>query len=316
VPDSAHHGVNGTDLERHEPEVVVILRTSAVVLNWKDPARTVRCVAALVASPTVEHVFVVDNESTGDLRTALGAADLLDNGACSLTEVPENRGFAGGVNLALRDALESGAEAVLAINNDAVITEASIAHLVAALGNNPKVGLVGPRIVHADGSEESAGGYLVPAVGITSHRSASRNAPDFITWACVLVRASALRDIGLLDERFFMYWEDVDFSLRLRASAWEFTICSDATATHEISTNRKSYPVAIKAYHTWSAITFARKHRGLWLLGSPLWLLISSLTNIARRRSGALRGLWLGIRLAREKALPAYRSQLRSSHFG
>jgi GT2 family glycosyltransferase len=269
-----------------------------------------------VASPSVEHVFIVDNESSGALRTALDDAQLLTDGACSLVEVPENRGFAGGVNLALRDALEQGFDAVLAINNDAVITEESIAVLITALQTNPKLGLVGPRIVHADGSEESAGGHLVPLAGITSHKSNAQSAPDFITWACVLVRASALRDVGLLDEKFFMYWEDVDFSLRLRAARWDFQICADATATHEISTNRKSYPVAIKAYHTWSAVTFAKKHRGLWLLGSPVWLLISGTTNIVRRRSGALRGLRLGAALARESAKPAYSSALRLKEFG
>lgn len=292
------------------------MRTGAVVLNWKDPARTVRCVAALVASPSVEHVFIVDNESSGALRTALDDAQLLTGGACSLVEVPENRGFAGGVNLALRDALQQDFDAVLAINNDAVITEESIAVLITALQTNPRMGLVGPRIVHSDGSEESAGGNLVPLVGVTNHKAVAKSGPDFITWACVLVRASALREVGLLDETFFMYWEDVDFSIRLRAANWKFQICADATATHEISTNRKSYPVAIKAYHTWSAVTFAKKHRGRWLLGSPLWLLISGTTNVARRRTGALRGLWLGVSLSRENTKPAYMSPLRLREFG
>jgi len=292
------------------------LRTSAVVLNWKDPTRTVRCVAALVASPSIEHVFIVDNESSGELRSALADAKLLEPEASSLVEVPENRGFAGGVNLALQLSLEQGYEAILVINNDAVVTEESISLLTATLERKPRTGLVGPRIVHADGSEESAGGQLVPMAGISRHQSGSGTAPDFITWACVLVRASALRDIGLLDEQFFMYWEDVDFSLRLRAGNWDFEICERATATHEISTNRKSYPVAIKAYHTWSAALFAKKHRGLWLIGGPVWLLISAATNVLRRRAGALRGLRLGVALARENATPAYLSAIRAKEFG
>jgi GT2 family glycosyltransferase len=291
------------------------LRTSAVVLNWKDPARTVRCVAALVVSPSVEHVFVVDNESSGDLRAALAAAGLMGE-ASTLVEVPENRGFAGGVNLAIQQSLDRGFDAILVMNNDAVVAEESISLLTGTLERQPRTGLVGPRIVHADGSEESAGGHLVPMVGITRHQPLSRTAPDFITWACVLVRSSALRDIGLLDEQFFMYWEDVDFSLRLRAGNWDFEICEQATATHEISTNRKSYPVAIKAYHTWSAVLFAKKHRGLWLIGSPAWLLISAATNVLRRRSGALRGLRLGVALARESAAPAYTSAIRAKEFG
>jgi GT2 family glycosyltransferase len=273
-------------------------------------------VSALAASRSVEHVFIVDNESAGQLRASMIDAGLLAGNGCSLVEVPENRGFAGGVNLALRDALQHEFEAILVINNDAVITEDSIAGLVASLERKPGLGLVGPRILHSDGSEESAGGYLTPAVGITAHNLRVRREPDFITWACVLVRASALRDIGLLDERFFMYWEDVDFSLRLRASGWNFEICRDASATHETSTNRKSYPVAIKAYHTWSAISFAKKHRGLWLMGSPLWLVISGATNLVRRRAGALRGLRLGVKLAQESTMPAHKSPLRLREFG
>jgi GT2 family glycosyltransferase len=292
------------------------LRTSAVVLNWKDPARTVRCVAALIASPSVEHVFVVDNESSGELRSALADAKLADADANTLLEVPENRGFAGGVNLAIQKSLDHGFDAVLVINNDAIVAEESISLLIDTLERKPRTGLVGPRIVHADGSEESAGGHLVPVVGVTRHQPQSRTEPDFVTWACVLVRASALREIGLLDEQFFMYWEDVDFSLRLRAGNWNFEICDQATATHEISTNRKSYPVAIKAYHTWSAVLFAKKHRGLWLLGSPAWLLISAGTNALRGRSGALRGLRIGVALARERATPAYESALRAKEFG
>jgi GT2 family glycosyltransferase len=294
-----------------------LLSTSAVVLNWKDSARTVRCVTALVASSSVKHVFIVDNESSGDLRVALADAGMTADAGCSLLEVSENRGFAGGVNLGIREALERGFESILMINNDAVITEASIDLLRARLEQNPRMGLVGPRIVHADGSEESAGGRLLPVVGITSHRARTGGrTPDFITWACVLVRSSALRGVGLLDERFFMYWEDVDFSLRLRAQGWNFQICTHATAAHDVSSNRKTYPVAIKAYHTWSAIIFAKKHRGLWLVGGPIWLLISTLTNAIRMRRGALRGLAFGVALAREHSSPAFKSPLRSRKFG
>jgi GT2 family glycosyltransferase len=292
------------------------MRISAVVLNWKDTARTVRCVASLLQATEIEHVFVVDNESSGDLRVALEQAGFLTETTWSVVEVAENRGFAAGVNLALSESVEAGFEATLVINNDAVIDNLSVARLAELVHNDPRTGLAAPRIIHPDGTAESAGGFLTPILGVTRHAALRKRDPDFITWACVLVRTEALRDVGLLDERFFMYWEDVDFSLRLRAAGWAAKICHDAVATHEISTNRAAYPIAIKAYHTWSSILFARKHGGAWTIGRWVWLASSAGANALRLRTGALRGLRAGMRLSTENADPAYSSALRMREFG
>ncbi|MBG6056995.1 GT2 family glycosyltransferase [Cryobacterium sp. MP_M5] len=286
------------------------------MLNWKDSARTLRCVVSLLGSGRVDHVFVVDNESSGDLRGVLEAGLLPDKVTWSLVELAENRGFAGGVNVALQQALDEGYDAILAINNDAVVDGRSASLLIDTLAADVTLGMTAPRILNPDGSEESAGGFLVPSLGISTHTSRTMSAPDFITWACVLVRSDALRDVGLLDEQFFMYWEDVDMSFRLRANGWGFRVCRDATATHEVSTNRASYPVAIKAYHTWSAIVFARKHGGAWWGGSRMWIGLSAVANLVRMRSGALRGLHAGILLSREGSIPAYESELRDRKFG
>lgn len=291
------------------------MRTCAVVLNWRDPDRTVRCIAALLESEEIDHVFVVDNETTGKLRPLVAS---LRNGLSqpwSLMEFAENRGFAGGVNAALSEALTAGFDAILVVNNDAVIDAKSVSRLTTALLARPDLGLVAPRILDGDGHEESAGGYLNPWLGTTSHATRSGRIPDFITWACVLVRADALRSVGLLSEEFFMYWEDVDMSLRLRAGGWKLEVCSEAALMHEVSTNKTSYPVAIKAYHTWSGLVFARKHRGAWLVGAYAWLIISAGMNAIRLRKRALRGLRLGVLLARENTVPAYLSPRRLNEF-
>ena len=188
--------------------------------------------------------------------------------------------------------------------------------MIDALKANDSLGIAAPRILNEDGTEESAGGFLIPWLGISTHAARRSTVPDFITWACVLVRVDALRQVGLLDETFFMYWEDVDMSLRLHAEGWGLQVCPEAAAVHELSTNRKSYPVAIKAYHTWSGIVFARKHGGAWRGGSCTWVGVSVLANILRMRFGALRGIRSGIRLSREGAAPAWKSPLRAQEFG
>jgi GT2 family glycosyltransferase len=291
------------------------VRVSAVVLNWKDDARTARCVASLSEADRIDHLFVVDNESAGTLGPLLTSALSTSQKRWSLLEHPDNRGFAGGVNPALQASVDGGFEATLVINNDAVIDSASVTTLLDALTADSRLGLVGPRILLPSGEEESAGGYTSALRGATSHHGPAGSAPDFVTWACVLVRSEAVRAVGVLDESFFMYWEDVDYSVRLSAGGWTFAICAEATAVHEISTNKSSYPIAIKAYHTWSGLIFARKHRGKWLVGSIVWLATSAAANLLRRRPAALRALVKGIALARERAVPAYTSALRQRSF-
>lgn len=292
------------------------MRVSAVVLNWRDDARTMRCVSALLTSPEIEHVFVVDNESAGTLAELLNSAELPRSADISLAVFRENRGFAAGINGSIQTSLDRGFDAVLAINNDATIDSASVSRLVRSLSTRPELGLVGPRIVHPDGTEESAGGFSKPLLGITTHVGKPGWRPDFVTWACALVRSDALREVGLLDEAFFMYWEDVDFSTRLQAAGWAIAICPDAVAVHEISSNRRSHPIAIKAYHTWSSIAFARKHGGRWKWGNPAWLTLSSVWNVVRGRFSAVRGLRLGAALANEGSDPAYLSLRRTREFG
>lgn len=292
------------------------MRISAIVLNWKDNARTVRCFSALVDSEWIEHIFVVDNESSGELRPLLNETSPSSSSRWSLVEEASNLGFAGGVNGALQMSLDRGFQAALVINNDAFIDSDSIRLLVDALELDPGLGLVGPRVLHPDGAEESAGGYLIPGLGIASHKPVGKRPLDFITWACVLVRSDALDEVGLLDEGFFMYWEDIDFSYRLQAAGWRVEICREASVTHAVSTNRRSHPIAIKAYHTWSAITFSRKYRGVWLVGNACWLVLSTAANLARFRGSSLRGLYLGFRLALEASSPASGSPLRQSEFG
>lgn len=286
-----------------------------MVLNWKDDTRTVRCVASLSAADEIDHVFVVDNESAGTLRPLLASALGASGKPWTLIEHTDNRGFAGGVNPALSASVADGFDATLVINNDAVIDAASVVTLISALEKDDRLGLVGPRIVLPNGAEESAGGYTSALRGTTSHQGPAGAVPDFITWACVLVRSEAVREIGLLDESFFMYWEDVDYSLRLKAAGWAFQICDGATATHEISANKTSYPTAIKAYHTWSGLVFARKHRGAWLAGSIVWLATSAAANTLRRRPAAIKALAKGVALARERSTPAYKSALRLRSF-
>lgn len=290
------------------------MRVVAVVLNWRDTKRTVRCVESLASIDGIEKIIVVDNESDGSLGAALDAGDR--SVEISLIDVVENRGFAGGVNLGLAEFMNGSADAVLVINNDATLDAASFGALCTSLDTDQKLGLVAPRIRQPSGELSSAAGFLNPISGTTTHKPKKGRTPDFLTWACVLIRRGTLDTNGLLDETFFMYWEDVDFCLRLTRNGIPFAEVADAQVMHEVSANRVAHSTAIKAYHTWSASVFALKYRGAWRVGRYIWLVTSATANLVRVRKDALRGLLEGLALARERTAPAWQSNRRQTLFG
>lgn len=279
------------------------LSVTAVVLNWRDVERTLRALHSLVGCERVSSVVVVDNESDGSLARALNARAELSE--VRLVELPENRGFAGGFNAALRSSDALDHELVLALNNDAVVTPGAVDALVAAAVTDPDVALFGPRIVGLDGVAEPTSGVARAWRGDT-RPPREGEAPDYLTWACVLVRTGALRALGSLDERFFMYWEDVDFGLRVAGAGLRMSTVPEALVVHERSSNKSRHREAIKTYHTWSLVQLARKHRGAWVLGAPAWILGSALKNVLRRDLPLVSATVRGVRLGLQQIGPAY----------
>lgn len=276
---------------------------AAVVLNWRDVDRTLRALGSLVACGGVARVVVVDNESDGSLARAVAACGELAH--VRLVELPENLGFAGGFNAALRqsDALEH--EFVLALNNDAVVTPGAVDALVASAVADPDVALLGPRVVDLDGVSEATAGVVRAWRGDTRPTRDGEQV-DYLSWACVLVRTEALRSLGSLDERFFMYWEDVDFGLRVARAGRRMSVVQDALVVHERSSNRSRHREAIKTYHTWSLVRLARKQRGAWVLGAPAWIVGSAVKNALRRDLPLVQATARGVRLGLRRAGPAH----------
>lgn len=194
------------------------MRTVAVVLHYGDPAKTRRCVAALDCA-----YLVVDN-GTG--------AELADLG--QVLRLSENRGFAGGMNAGAAWAMARGAEAVLLVNNDAVLGPGCAA-LLAAAGAD----LAAPTIVHglppAEGPLWYAGGALSRVTGEARHFTADpvADAPvpvSFVSGCVLLVRAAAWRE---LDEGYFLYHEDADLCWRALDAGLTIVWVPAARAWHE-----------------------------------------------------------------------------------
>lgn len=261
-----------------------------VIINWRDAERTKRCVESLWNQHGISRIVIVDNESTGELQNSFNVYPL----PVIVLPVTENRGFAGGVNVAL-DYLESvnSAADVLFLNNDAEMIEDSLFRLRNALAIDATIGIATPVILNSDESMQAMGSRISKMTGfVRSNTRLSRI--DFATWACVLIRAETLRTVGHLDERFFMYWEDVDFAIRAKANNIKTQLVMDAKVKHELSASKDKSGERLRTYNIWSARELGNKYKGVWYWRMRLMFTITLLKQLALINLSGVRAIWLG----------------------
>jgi GT2 family glycosyltransferase len=213
----------------HAPE-----RVAAVVLNWNGWRDTIACLDSLRTLTEVPRVIVVDNGSTD------GSPDRLRAEApwVQLVELPSNRGFGGGMNAGIAAALGEAprVDYVWVLNNDTLVEPSTLPRMLALADSDHRIGIVGNRLVDADGSgriQAMGGGAINRWLGTTStYPDPSSKECDHLVGASLLVRRSLLRQVGGFDERYFFYLEDTDLSLRARRAGWHLAVAEDATVIH------------------------------------------------------------------------------------
>lgn len=256
------------------------MRTLAVVvLGWNGLALTRQTLDSLarcrVPRDWRAEVIVVDNGSSDGSPAAIAA----EYPEVRLLALPENRRFAGGNNAGLALALERGADAVMLLNNDVQADPALYEKLLAALEESPGAGAAAPLIYHAAPTDLIwyAGGRCVPALAHTSHRAIrerdrgqfrSIEETGYLTGCCLLATAEAWRKVGFLDERYYIYAEDADWSLRARAAGYRLLFVPTARLWHEVSASSGGAVNAWKVYQRLraNARLFALHARGLAML--------------------------------------------------
>ena len=200
-----------------------------VVLNWKRPEETIACLESLArADLDGARVLVVDNGS-GDGSPARIRARFP---AQRIVELPVNRGYAGGNNAGIRIALDEGARGVLLLNNDTTVAPDFLLGLRWAMGAAPRVAAASSAILRHDNPEMLDVAYsevrfeersVVCLRGVNTppgYGFDRRREVEVAVGCSVLLFADALREVGLLDEAYFAYHEDVDWCLRARAKGW------------------------------------------------------------------------------------------------
>jgi GT2 family glycosyltransferase len=239
-------------------------RVLIVVLNWNGAGATAECVRCVrrLDYPAAD-LLVIDNGSRDHSAAVL--RDLLTPPE-RLLALRANRGFAGGMNVGLREARAGGYAYAWLLNNDAFPAPDCLTALVGAMEAAPRVVLATPRLVGADGREQHAGGTVDLASGALSERGAAELCGPaaegtWLTGTAVLVRSAGLGRVGLFDPRFFAYWEDVDLCTRVLKAGGDLRAVPAATCRHlgAASTGGKHTPFAtyMNLRNTW---LFLRKH--------------------------------------------------------
>ena len=218
------------------------MRIAAVIVNWDQAELTQQCVASVVAGAHAPlWVIIVDNGSQCD-PTPLAREVYPDT---IVLHNERNLGFAGGANPGIEHALALGAEAVLVVNNDAVVAPTCIPELVAALGRDDFLAAVGaktltqeqPPRIHTAYGMLTYHGPLVQQQGWFEPDTSKFNEfthVDYISGCAMLLRRAALERVGLLDPTFFAYHEDLDWCMRARRAGFRVAYVPTAVVYHRM----------------------------------------------------------------------------------
>lgn len=231
-----------------------LLDLCIVVLNYNGGALLASAVEAAAHQPGLAcAVVVVDSASTDGSFDALAAGRAASDGHGGrylLLRAGQNRGYAAGNNLGL---FGFPARYIVLLNPDAIVDVGTLPAMLGFMDAHPEVGACGPRLSWPDGTAQpfSHGGDPTPAYlwrrsrarrsGRQLHDWGEGGAPrpvDWVAGTCLMVRATALGQVGLLDERIFMYFEDNDMCLRLRNRGWAVYFLPEVAVRHH---NRPSY---------------------------------------------------------------------------
>jgi len=242
---------------------------SIIIVSFNTREDLERCLESLHSAPPAapHEILVVDNGSTD------GSIDAVRRWpGVRLIEVGSNVGFARANNLGIR---ASRGTNVLLLNSDTVVPPAAIDRLLAELDRDPDVAVVGPRLVDAGGRAELSFGRMIgplnelrqkrlaqsAAVDVLTRR---RQYADWVSGACLLVRRADAEAAGGLDERYFMYTEDVDFCAAIRALGRRVLFTPDVEIVHLRGRSAGSAPAATHAAYRLSRLAFYEKHHPGW----------------------------------------------------
>ena len=273
-----------------------------VILNTDRRADTLACLESLGRSSYPnQRILVLDNASSDGSVEAIREA----YPQVLIISLEANLGYAGNNNVGIQAALDQGADWVLVLNEDTVLEEDCLARMVSFGEANPTAGVLGPLVYHfaESGVIQTAGGGLgrnwdSVHIGQNEPDRGQYTQPrqvDWISGCAILVRRSAIEQAGMLDERFFYYWEETEWCLRLRRAGWLAWNVPQAKLWHKGVQRDYSPGPSVTYYSTRNRLLMLSKHHAPPGVRLRVWF-----EYLRRLASWSLRPKWREIRPHRD----------------
>jgi len=265
-----------------------------IIINYNSTHYLIPCLKTIYATLAdwSVNIFVQDNSDNDEINRVGSLFPQVN-----ITKNIRNIGFAAAVNKALK---QSYAPYAVLLNPDSYIVDQSFGAMFEYMQTHPNVGVVGPRIYDADGAVQgSARSFPTPLTAlfgrntlvtklfpnnpITTANLLTKQSDgvtpmevDWVSGACMVVRRKAIEDIGFLDERFFMYWEDADWCRRMGQAGWKVVYFPKSSVVHYVGVSSKQLiPRTLIEFHKSSYRLFAKHSKSFhWIVNS---LVIASL---------------------------------------
>ncbi len=291
-----------------------------VIPNWNGAEMISACLTSLQKQSLKASIIVVDNGSVDE------SIKIIEEQfpTVYLIKLPQNTGFAGGVNTGIRYALGQGAYAVALFNNDAVADKEWLSELVTTMDSDHKIGIISCKQLRSDKKHIDSTGDFYTIWGMPFPRGRNQidkgqydiSEPIFSAPAgATLYRATMFKKIGLFDEKFFAYYEDVDISFRGQLAGWKIIYQPKAVVYHHVSATSDKLGGFTRYHATKNFYLLYAKNMPGWLFWKYLPLFVIQAARLLASsvlKGGGwayLRGLVRAVLLTPHIILERYRIQ-------
>jgi GT2 family glycosyltransferase len=297
-------------------------RVSLIILNWNGLEDTIECLESLrkITYPNYK-VIVVDNGSKGNDAQVLEEkfGDYIH-----LIRNDKNYGYTGGNNIAIRYAVDNSApDYFLILNNDTIVAPDFLDQMVKVAENDVSIGIVGPKVYYYDFPDriESAGARINMRTGRASSIGTKQidtgqydreQEVDYVEGCCLLIKKEVIQELGLFDETYFCYWDEVDYCVRVKKAGFKIVYTPEARIWHRKTLKEKLWQKVPKegkasalSYYYWARnnFRFMGKHatKGqyssflVYFFGYHFWL-ASAVCLLYHRDIGQLFAFCVGVR--------------------
>lgn len=265
-----------------------------IILNWNAFEDTADCIHSILENESIDddQIYLIDNDSCLNIKDQ--AVKLFPK--LHVHRMNTNLGFSGGINFAIRLLLGSRFKYFLLINNDTVVEKDFLKFLMEGFRDSKNVGISVPKIKMYNNKNKlyyGGGGFNTISGRAKMYGLNKADGPeysvqkeiDFANGCCLLIKKEVFEKIGLFDETFFFYGEDVDFSIRARKSGYKLVYCPQSVIYHKADLENDKRESELYLFHLFRSIgmLFRRQRLELFRLLPHYYFAFSIPYNVLKR---------------------------------